>query len=449
MKNQKFLVGALAALALTVTAVSVGVANIGSDLQAQVVENDATVQSADVVDPYCTNETVYVPYTGDGHSRARLTSMGDYIEDGQYGKRWRIRNESSEVTVVDWSIYKTEYSGQFEIPADTEVHFTSHFVDGADIGATMNISYDDGTKINRATKSSSNSPKDLAECKDDGGEEPGLVCEDCSSLFAGKEEFATLVMTVEDMITGLNDLENNSLTTNFIKVGTITADALNVVNDLQVAGNIETANDVNAQNVNVDAKVSTDNLDANVVNVADALYIGGEEVFPGQGGGDVDLTDIDNNSVTTNSLVTTSIDSPSDVVDLNYINLHNVNSIEALGLKAYEGITTNSIVGTENDAGEKVLTFANTLLRDVNGIISQGDIVSNGFVSGKKFNIQEGADIFGDTYMSGDLLVAGNSWNDEYSKTCSVGELCKCDSGEYQTGSKLNNSSITIYCAGL
>ncbi|NEQ52800.1 MAG: hypothetical protein F6K11_22125, partial [Leptolyngbya sp. SIO3F4] len=120
-------------------------------------------------DPYCTNETVYEPYNG-GNGIVRLTAMGNYKENGQYGKRWRIRNELSQDITVYWDMYNGQLNGSFFVPAKTSVHFTSHKTNGTGNGGTMRLFANPNFTNQLQVKAHGGNTKDLALCGNGGNQ---------------------------------------------------------------------------------------------------------------------------------------------------------------------------------------------------------------------------------------------------------------------------------------
>jgi hypothetical protein len=113
------------------------------------------------VDPTCTNEIAIEDYSGSDNKEYRLTSMGNYIEDGQFGKRWRIRNHTDQDTLVFWELVGQDRSGEFSVPAHSSLHFTSHFSGSASGGGTMKISVN-GVQVD--VKAHGGPVKELSEC---------------------------------------------------------------------------------------------------------------------------------------------------------------------------------------------------------------------------------------------------------------------------------------------
>lgn len=114
--------------------------------------------------PYCTNQTVYEPYNGNMNGIVRLTAMGNYKENGQYGKRWRIRNETNQDRTVYWDLYGSTMTGSFTVPAMTAVHFTSHFRNHSGGGGTMRLFSDQARTNQIQVKAHGGSTKDLSTC---------------------------------------------------------------------------------------------------------------------------------------------------------------------------------------------------------------------------------------------------------------------------------------------
>jgi hypothetical protein len=221
---------------------------------------DLVAGNDEVTDPYSTNETVFVPYTEDSSKPVRLTSMGDYAEDCKYGKRWRIRNEQSEALDVSWEIYNSDISGDFSIPADTEVHFTSHYADEEGVGATMKIYYNGETQ----TSASSNSVKVLSECS---------LCDQCSDVFASKDELSTLSLSVDDHETRIGNNEvaiDNATDTNNTQDLTLSDHETRIGNN-EVA--IDNATDTNnTQDLTLsDHETRISDLESSIIDINNAL----------------------------------------------------------------------------------------------------------------------------------------------------------------------------------
>jgi len=74
----------------------------------------------------------------------RLTAMGFYQEcTGEFGYRWRIRNESGEPRVVFYNFAGApELQGPFNLEGDEAVFFTTGFGQQAGGGGTMRIFVD-------------------------------------------------------------------------------------------------------------------------------------------------------------------------------------------------------------------------------------------------------------------------------------------------------------------
>jgi hypothetical protein len=112
-------------------------------------------------DPFCTNETVSEPYVGTP-GIVRLTAMGNYLENGMYGRRWRIRNETNQSATVNWDLYNTNVNGTFTVPANTTIYFTSHFTNNASGVHTVRL-FENNQQIQ--VKAHGGSTKDLSSCK--------------------------------------------------------------------------------------------------------------------------------------------------------------------------------------------------------------------------------------------------------------------------------------------
>ena len=113
--------------------------------------------------PYCTNQTRYENYNG-GNGIVRLTAMGHYLENGNYGKRWRIRNETNTQKTVYWKIYGSSLSGQFTVNAKTAVHFTSHYTNNTSGGGTMILFSDQAMTNQIQVKAHGGSVNNLSNC---------------------------------------------------------------------------------------------------------------------------------------------------------------------------------------------------------------------------------------------------------------------------------------------
>jgi hypothetical protein len=117
-------------------------------------------------DPYCTNGTVFAPEAGNGDI-VRLTAMGFYQEcTGEYGFRWRIRNETSEPASVVYTFAGNteEESAPFHLEPGEAVFFTTGFGNSPSGGGTMIIKDLEGNQLD--VKAHGGSIKDLAECSD-------------------------------------------------------------------------------------------------------------------------------------------------------------------------------------------------------------------------------------------------------------------------------------------
>ncbi|MAX81668.1 MAG: hypothetical protein CL843_16015 [Crocinitomicaceae bacterium] len=112
------------------------------------------------INAYCSNLTAFVEYSGN-QSGVTLSPMGYYYENGYYGRRWRIRNGTASAKTIDWEITENGATGTYTIPANKEVHFTSHFTTATTGTYTMKIY--EGTSL-LSTQVHSGSIIDIATC---------------------------------------------------------------------------------------------------------------------------------------------------------------------------------------------------------------------------------------------------------------------------------------------
>ena len=96
-------------------------------------------RSQEDVDVYCSNMTGFEDYLGASNGQVSLTAMGHYLENGYYGRRWRIRNASNATKTINWEVIQNGATGSYTIPAMSEVHFTSHFTTSISGTFTMRI----------------------------------------------------------------------------------------------------------------------------------------------------------------------------------------------------------------------------------------------------------------------------------------------------------------------
>jgi hypothetical protein len=128
----------------------------------------------EIVDPFCTNETVVTSHTSESDI-VRLTAMGNYLENGLYGYRWRIRNETGVQQTVTYNFAGApEMQGPFVLEAGEQVFFTSAFGEVINGGGTMIIYDEEG--VQWQVKAHGGEVKDLAECID-GPQVAGEVAE--------------------------------------------------------------------------------------------------------------------------------------------------------------------------------------------------------------------------------------------------------------------------------
>ncbi len=108
------------------------------------------------VDPFCTNEVATQPAPDDSKMPGRLTAVGTYLEAGNPAdKRWRIRNNAAQTLTYTWEQVGGAGSGSFEIPAKTELFFSTESAN------TMVIRVD-GQQVD--VKAHGGTTKNLAEC---------------------------------------------------------------------------------------------------------------------------------------------------------------------------------------------------------------------------------------------------------------------------------------------
>lgn len=136
-------------------------------------------RSAENVDIYCSNMTGFEDYLGGANGQVTLTAMGHYLENGYYGRRWRIRNASNVAKTIDWEVLQNGATGTYTIPAMTEVHFTSHFTATTSGTFTMKI-YENGNFIQ--ARPHGGSVRDLSMCS-------GQNNNDYSLYFDGSGDF--------------------------------------------------------------------------------------------------------------------------------------------------------------------------------------------------------------------------------------------------------------------
>ncbi len=147
----------------------------GFDLDGVIALHSCENDQPEIVDPFCTNETVYNDHDVVGEI-VRLTAMGYYLEDGLYGFRWRIRNETGAPQSVTYEFAGSNVIlGQFDLEIGEEVLFTSGFSANPNGGGTMIIRDLDGAQWN--VKAHGGEIKDLADCSELENELPALQIE--------------------------------------------------------------------------------------------------------------------------------------------------------------------------------------------------------------------------------------------------------------------------------
>lgn len=161
----------------------------GYDVDGIVALNNDCFETPDpdiTEDPYCTNETVFAQEGGNGDI-VRLTAMGFYQEcTGEYGFRWRIRNETSEPASVVYTFAGNTgvESDPFFLEPGEAVFFTTGFGEAASGGGTMIIKDLEGNQLD--VKAHGGSVKDLSECSDEpcNGQLPDFLPQSTASLTA-------------------------------------------------------------------------------------------------------------------------------------------------------------------------------------------------------------------------------------------------------------------------
>jgi hypothetical protein len=137
------------------------------------------------VDPFCTNETIYLEENLENQPAFRLTSMGMYQGcDGQLGRRWRIRNYSGSAAEIYYDIYGTPgQQGPFQLEDGESVFFTDAFFGPDENSAgTMRI-FVDGQQVN--VKARNPQVNDLSLCLPEG-------CPDTDNLEQADQPVALL-----------------------------------------------------------------------------------------------------------------------------------------------------------------------------------------------------------------------------------------------------------------
>lgn len=136
----------------------------GFDVDGVVALNNTCFEdpNPEIVDPNCTNDEVIAQHAVTG-GNVRLTAMGNYQEcSGEYGYRWRIRNESGEPRTVFYNFAGAPaMQGPFELEGDEEVYFTTGFGNALNGGGTMRIFVD---MVQVDVKAHGGATKNLADC---------------------------------------------------------------------------------------------------------------------------------------------------------------------------------------------------------------------------------------------------------------------------------------------